>query len=654
MEDSKMKKIKNKDSRMRLYSIFAMIIIGLLISSGVSQIAYGQEETEFENNETDGIDNEEANPTPAPMQNSEDDADYEMITPKSYGPFSRFFDNINLFFTYNQEKKAVKALEIADKKLSHILYDLENKVSDKDYSEEYERAMKTVEKALEKIESNGEIKSSGDALSNLSKIEERIKNHYQKVITVKERILERQREEMPDDKIEHLESVFGNITQHFQDMESQFAYKKERALLKYKAMSGKNESEFDEELKEINEETGLSERQRSMAKWQLGLAQDSLRLSKQRFEDFLGTINETEYNESITEIRSQLEEAEELLMISLANLEENDYETISDLSQEIKELGDELNKMILSLKDSQDDINELLENTKDDIANKRTEHVQRILEKVPEEAKQGILNEIENANRFRERFAERDDYSEIDENTQRNRTQSENSNMNSINSYEDSDETDSPEDEEKEEDEGDEHIVLVGGERDEHGCLGPAGYTWSEEIGACARKWEINSDELILVARTAVAKATMTHRHDKESLTVLSIEPLNCEGCYLVRLDRNDYKNNEPPFTVEVIVDTKTVNSSKSSEFEVIYVDGKVRYAGIVEKPTPCDTLKIERVISDSDPKQVVIDITFEKSDVVCTQEISYENVLGEIELANSPASVTIRLQGEDVYTKTF
>ncbi len=443
-----MKKIKNKDSKLRLYSFLAMIIIGLLISSGVSQIAYGQEETEFENNETDEVDDEETNPTPTPTQNSDNDTEDEIITPKSYGPFSRFFDNVNLFFTYNQEKKAVKALEIADKKLSHILYDLENKGSDEEYSEEYERAMKTVEKALEKIETNGKVENSKAALSNLSKIEERIENHYQKVVMVKERILERQREKMTEEQIEHLESVFSNITQRFQNMEDQFVQKRERALLKYKAMSGKNDSEIDEELEEIDDETGLSERRKSMAKWQLGLAQNSLKLSKQRFENFLSSINETEYNESIAEIRSQLEEAEELLASSLASLEENDYETITELTQEIKELGDELNKIILSLRSSQENINELLQSTKDDIASKKTEHLQKILDKVPEEAKQGIMNAMENANRFRERFAQGDDNSKINGTAQRNRNKNENNTNGSL----ESDETDDLEDEEEQED----------------------------------------------------------------------------------------------------------------------------------------------------------------------------------------------------------
>ena len=30
----------------------------------------------------------------------------------------------------------------------------------------------------------------------------------------------------------------------------------------------------------------------------------------------------------------------------------------------------------------------------------------------------------------------------------------------------------------------------IGGERDEHGCLGPAGYSYNETLGGCVREWE--------------------------------------------------------------------------------------------------------------------------------------------------------------------
>lgn len=33
---------------------------------------------------------------------------------------------------------------------------------------------------------------------------------------------------------------------------------------------------------------------------------------------------------------------------------------------------------------------------------------------------------------------------------------------------------------------------LVGGDRDEHGCIGSAGYSWCEEKQKCLRIWEEN------------------------------------------------------------------------------------------------------------------------------------------------------------------
>jgi hypothetical protein len=31
--------------------------------------------------------------------------------------------------------------------------------------------------------------------------------------------------------------------------------------------------------------------------------------------------------------------------------------------------------------------------------------------------------------------------------------------------------------------------ALIGGQRDEHGCLGPAGYSWNVSEGECVREW---------------------------------------------------------------------------------------------------------------------------------------------------------------------
>ena len=36
-------------------------------------------------------------------------------------------------------------------------------------------------------------------------------------------------------------------------------------------------------------------------------------------------------------------------------------------------------------------------------------------------------------------------------------------------------------------------VVMVGNDRDQHGCKASAGYTWSEIKGECVRVWEVGS-----------------------------------------------------------------------------------------------------------------------------------------------------------------
>ncbi len=35
-----------------------------------------------------------------------------------------------------------------------------------------------------------------------------------------------------------------------------------------------------------------------------------------------------------------------------------------------------------------------------------------------------------------------------------------------------------------------EQLIMVGGQRDQHGCLSPAGYQWSNLLSQCIRIWE--------------------------------------------------------------------------------------------------------------------------------------------------------------------
>ncbi|WP_096086770.1 hypothetical protein [Agaribacterium haliotis] len=42
-------------------------------------------------------------------------------------------------------------------------------------------------------------------------------------------------------------------------------------------------------------------------------------------------------------------------------------------------------------------------------------------------------------------------------------------------------------------DKGQDEAKMVGGDRDEHGCIGSAGFSWCERTGKCERPWELAS-----------------------------------------------------------------------------------------------------------------------------------------------------------------
>lgn len=73
---------------------------------------------------------------------------------------------------------------------------------------------------------------------------------------------------------------------------------------------------------------------------------------------------------------------------------------------------------------------------------------------------------------------------------------------------------------------------MVGGERDEHGCLGPAGYAWDEDIGSCTREWELDEGQR-RAAKIAVAPLSY-------SVTVVEVDASGCPTCFSVHLQRND------------------------------------------------------------------------------------------------------------------
>jgi len=68
----------------------------------------------------------------------------------------------------------------------------------------------------------------------------------------------------------------------------------------------------------------------------------------------------------------------------------------------------------------------------------------------------------------------------------------------------------------------------IGGETDEHGCLGAAGYTYDEDVGACTRDWELNENQ------AKAAKIAMESLKPMKGTTITDVAVARCPGCFVV------------------------------------------------------------------------------------------------------------------------
>ncbi|MFH2028349.1 MAG: hypothetical protein ABIJ08_04385 [Nanoarchaeota archaeon] len=80
----------------------------------------------------------------------------------------------------------------------------------------------------------------------------------------------------------------------------------------------------------------------------------------------------------------------------------------------------------------------------------------------------------------------------------------------------------------------------IGGQRDEYGCLGPAGYSWNEDINACVREWELDEDQR---EAAKIAVMPMSYR----PITIVGVEAVKCPGCFDVKIANGDNKQTTIP-----------------------------------------------------------------------------------------------------------
>lgn len=80
---------------------------------------------------------------------------------------------------------------------------------------------------------------------------------------------------------------------------------------------------------------------------------------------------------------------------------------------------------------------------------------------------------------------------------------------------------------------------IIGGERDSYGCLGPAGYAFDDEVGACIRAFEMTPD-IKRASKIAVEKVGKGY-----ALTVVSFNSYEEAGSYDITLEKGTEREQE-------------------------------------------------------------------------------------------------------------
>jgi hypothetical protein len=112
----------------------------------------------------------------------------------------------------------------------------------------------------------------------------------------------------------------------------------------------------------------------------------------------------------------------------------------------------------------------------------------------------------------------------------------------------------------------------IGGQRDEHGCLGPAGYTWNETIGACVRPWEIK------IGMGEAARIAVDYLGQGYATTVTDVAGSECIGCFTVTIEQGEDRERTQVTMKNWIVTDSIVTYHQCTEEEKAQVACTMEY----------------------------------------------------------------------------
>ena len=92
--------------------------------------------------------------------------------------------------------------------------------------------------------------------------------------------------------------------------------------------------------------------------------------------------------------------------------------------------------------------------------------------------------------------------------------------------------------------------------------LGPAGYSWDEDIGACVREWDLNDSQ------KQAAKTAVDYVGQEYATTITDVTAGECEDCFTVKIEQGTERDVVEVEIVDGVAESKTLTRHECTEEE--------------------------------------------------------------------------------------
>ncbi len=305
---------------MKLYTILAFAMIATLLFAMPMALA---EETDDSVSDTDSViapapeDTEDVTSTEVDEETVaelNDDLD-ESVTPVRMG-----WENVKLWFTFNNEKKAMQEFKIARLRLVQARIAARNNDTEamQNALEAHNRILERIQARIDAIDGASDEKGAKAAADKLIGLERAIEVHEARIsklnaILASENLSEQQRA-----VIEARLAKAENNTAHLKEVQ---AAKEEKIKTRLRAVSNMTEEEIDSLIEELEDAKNLSELRKLIAEKKIEHKKLIAEKLKERIEEMKERLKEGLKNESEDESEDELESKNETESESETELE---------------------------------------------------------------------------------------------------------------------------------------------------------------------------------------------------------------------------------------------------------------------------------------------------------------------------------------------